>query len=185
MTVGGTKIKVGQIWETRAGLFVKVAGESNTAANYKYVLSDGSTVNKDGRQIATLAHPGDLVDCVAQGTDFDPWNGVGVPAKDGTVVEVILRDGSTGKHKVESFEWTQNNSSDDIVAYRVLGSDSVAEPTTTAEPTYTVDEIWAALAQADFSTKEAFAKCLERSKDLEYANYLRLKAKFEGSSQKS
>lgn len=185
MTVGGTKIKVGQVWETREGLFVKVVEESSTATRYKYMLSDGSSVNAEGRQLATTIHPGDLIDCVAQGTDFDPWDGVGVPVNDGTVVEVILRDRSAAKRAVESFDWSQDGSVGDIIAYRVLGSSSETKPTTTAEPTYTVGEIWAALAQADFSTKEAFAKCLERSKDPEYANYLRLKAKFEGSSQKS
>ena len=99
----------------------------------KYVCGSQNGMNwniNHFRRIAQLAEIGDFVtredlmrayDLVEQG--YTLWFGGECPVDDGVVVDVVFRDGSNdSEENVEYCTWKQPGDDDDIIAYRVIGT---------------------------------------------------------------
>lgn len=126
-------IKVGQIWQTREGKFVKVVEEDRAHTIYPYFLSNGMSVTDLGRDWRDGIGENDLVKFIVDSADHSPWNGGECPVAVDKWVVYVQRDGGVSAGWARDLCWdhhmlTALQSNSDIVAYQVVEEVNYQKP---------------------------------------------------------
>ena len=129
-------IKVGQIWQTREGKFVKVVEEDRARASYPYFLSNGMSVTDQGRDWRDkIGENGenDLVKFIVDSSAHSPWYGGECPVDVDKWVVYVQRNGGINAGWARDLCWNHHmltalRSHYDIVAYQVVEEVNYQKP---------------------------------------------------------
>lgn len=140
--VNGVEIKVGQVWRCRDRKERKVV-ENDGHEEWPWNLENGDSVTDNGNELEEAKNNSDLVELVKDENGFTIWRGGEQPVETQgkrVIFRTVERMETSGT--ADRLRWRHIDCGSDIVAYKVVESDTAPQP---ADSAALAEEILSAL----------------------------------------